>query len=244
MQTFFRKSLALLGWIISAGLVSGQAPDPVKAELITLGWEANVSNLWFMSKEGPRELNAYERGFSSPEQYIGPPEIAFYGDRTALSLPPEKRPTPIALAKLSPKGGQFLLILSRKPAADEGWDVRVIDNSAANFPAGAYRVMNLTKLAVQVALDKKITPLAGPGVTIINPSAGASSRDISFGVAVGNEVVYSSAWGYRDTRRTTVFIVTDPESRGGINVRRFYQAVIPSEQAELEARRGAVRSAE
>ena len=224
------KILALFFWTLASSWVGAQNPDPVKAEFITLGWEANASNLWFMSKEGPRELNAYERGFSNPETYIGPPEILFYADKAVLSQPPEKRPKPVALAKLPPKGGELLLILTRKIVAEEGWDVRVIDNSSTDFPGGAFRVMNLTKTPVQVALEKKITPLAGPGIAILVPSAGESARDISFGVAAGDELVYSSVWGYRDTRRTTVFIVADPEARGGINVRRFYQAVISNEQ--------------
>lgn len=100
----------------------------------------------------------YERDFTMREQYTGPREIRFYALEASLALPPEDRPQPRAIAMLPAKGGRVLMVFAPKKVEEEGWKVRILDNSPANFPPGAYRFMNLTPVAIQVALDRKVTP--------------------------------------------------------------------------------------
>ena len=212
--------------ISSAATSLGQEKNFVKAELVTLSWQSNIKNLWFQAKEGLRKLDVYERDFTMPEEYTGPLVIQFYSDEATLRLPPKERPAPQAIAKLPASGGKVLLIFAPKPQGEIGWAVRVLDNSPVNFPPGAYRFMNLTQDPIQVALDQKVAPVKANSLTIIRPNRGEEVRDMPAQIGVGKNVVFSSIWGHREDRRTTVFVISDPNGRNGLGIRRFYEPVI------------------
>lgn len=223
---FLHFVAALLAIITLPVVATAQEEDFIQVEFITLSWKGNIKNLWFMSKEGHRKLDVYERDFTMPEIYTGPPIIRFYEDEAALDLPPEDRPEPSALAKLPASGGKILLMFAPKGSEENSWTVRVLDNSPATFPPGAYRVMNLGTSALRIALDRKVTPVKANSLAIVRPDRSDEVRDMPVQIAEGNKMVFSSIWGHQEDRRTTVFIIPDPNARNGIGVRRFYQAVI------------------
>ncbi len=161
-----------------------------------------------------------------PEKYTGPRIIRFYENEASLSLPPEKRPEPTAIAELPEKGGEVMLIFAQKDSEEIGWSVRVLDNSPENFPPGAYRFMNRTPSAFNVILDQKETPLEPNSQVVILSDKGDAIREIHAQIGVGEDIVFSSIWEHRADRRTTVFIISDPNGRNGMSVRRFPEAVI------------------
>lgn len=207
---------------------NAQAPDPIKAEIVTLSWEGNIKDLWFQGNKEPEKLDVYESGFTMPMEYSGPPDIAFYNDKAALALPPEKRPPPTAIAKLPKNGGSVLLFFTPLPNGPDKWEIRTLDNSLKNFPPGAYRFFNLTETPIQVAIDKTFyPPIESKHLSIITSPSGEPIRDIALYIGIGKEIAYSSQWGHRDARRATVFVYPSTRGEGRLEVRKFFQAVIP-----------------
>jgi hypothetical protein len=223
-------SLLLLA--VCSGTAHAQAPVPIKAEIITLSWDGSIKDLWYQGAKGPEKLDIYDSGFTMPMEYSGPPEIAFYKDKTALALPHEKRPPPTAVAKLPTTGGSVLLFFTTDTTDSNKWEVRILDNSLKNFPPGAYRFFNLTKTSIQIAIDKTFYPPIEPKHLSIVPSpTGEPIRDIALYIGIGKEIAYSSQWGHRDARRATVFVYPSERGEGRLEVRKFFQAVIPEEEA-------------
>jgi hypothetical protein len=144
--------------VIFPVLAKGQAPVPIKAQIVTLSWEGNIKDLWYQGPKEPEKLDIYESGFTMPFEFTGPPEIAFYKNKADLALPPEKRPPPMAVAKLPSSGGSLLLFFTAIPDKPDHWEIRTLDNSLKNFPPGAYRVFNLTETPIQIAIDKTFYP--------------------------------------------------------------------------------------
>ncbi|MBC8128667.1 MAG: hypothetical protein H8M99_16130 [Gloeobacteraceae cyanobacterium ES-bin-144] len=230
---FYMFSLSLRVFVLSFVCLLpcfAQKQDFIKAEFITLAWDADIAELWYQAADGNHKLDVYTRGFTSPVLYNGPSSIFLYDKEDDLKLLPEKRPAPKAVAKLPPAGGAFLLLFTIKDQANQTLNVQVINNGTDGFPAGAYRVFNLTKESSQVNMDNKIVPIGVGSVSIIRPDKGDDVRDMGVKIALGDKVVYSSIWGHEESRRATVFIVPSPEALNGVIVKRFNQAVLPPRQ--------------
>ena len=225
------KTLSPLFLIMfSQGMANAQAPESVKAEIVTLSWQGNIKNLWFQGAKDPEQLEIYESGFTMPFEYTGPPVISFYKDKGVFALPPEKRPPPVAVAKL-PKNGESVMLLFTVAPDDSGkWEVRSFDNSLASFPPGSYRFFNLTDSPIQIAIDKTVNPPIAPkSLAVISPPSGEAIRDIMLQIAAGKNIAYSSQWGHRDVRRATVFVASSTRGVGRLEIRKFFQSVIPEQ---------------
>ena len=200
----------------------------MKCELVTLSWSGNIKNLYYVSSDGLKTMNVYESGFNIPEEYKGPPTIAFYTDQAVAAMPPEKRPPPVGIAKLPATGGSVLLLFTPVPDSPGKLDVKVIDNALAGFPLGAYRVFNLDPKPVLIATDRTVHPAIGPQrLAILKPASGDPVRDMDVRIAVNGKEIYSSSWGHRENRRTTVFISPDPRGHDQLLIRKFFQIFTP-----------------
>jgi|GEM_PF-6857667 len=225
---FFKTACYLILSLVLPAISSAQAPTPIKAEIVTLSWEGNIKDLWYQGSKAPEKLDVYESGFTMPFEYSGPPNIAFYKDKAVLALDPEKRPPPDAIAKLPKNGGSVMLLFTADPNDSGKWDIRSFDNSLSNFPPGSYRIFNLTDSPIQVAIDKTVNPaIAAKNLAVISPPSGEAIRDIMIQIAMGKNIAYSSQWGHRDVRRATVFISPSTRGEGRLEIRKFFQAVIP-----------------
>lgn len=209
-------------------IASAQDPALIKAEIVTLSWNGNIKDLWYQGPKAPEKLDVYESGFTIPFEYKGPANIAFYKDEAALALPPEKRPPPIGIAKLPPNGGSVLLFFTAIANNPDKWEIRTLDNSLKNFPPGAYRFFNLTETPIQVVIDKTFyPPIDSKNFSIIPSPSGEAIRDIALDIVIGKKTAYASQWGHRDVRRATVFVYPSIRGEGRLEVRKFFQAVIP-----------------
>lgn len=225
---FVKAACCLLVSLVLPAISNAQAPTPIKAEIVTLSWEGNIKDLWYQGIKGPEKLDIYESGFTIPFEYSGPPTIAFYKDKAALALPPEKRPPPTGIAKLPANGGSFLLFFTAVANDPDKWEIRTLDNSLKNFPPGAYRFFNLTENPIQIAIDKTFYPPIEPKhLSIINSPSGEPIRDIALYIGIGKKTAYASQWGHRNMRRATVFVSPSLRGEGRLEVRKFFQAVIP-----------------
>lgn len=213
---------------ILAAASSAAEKDAVKCEIITLSWSGNIKGLAYASADGVKSMDVYESGFTIPEKYFGPPVIAFYADRNTLTLPPAERPEPIATATLPVGLPSILLLFTPLTDSPGKMDINVINNSIQDFPPGAYRVFNLSPSKLQLVTDKTIHPAIPPQrLAIIKPSPGEPVRDMDIRIAVAGKEVYTSQWGHRDIRRTTVFISPDPRGHDQLLIRKFFQTYTP-----------------
>jgi hypothetical protein len=221
----------MMVFLLTGGSLTGQETAFVKAELVTLSWKGKIANLWYETKEGPRTLDVYERGFTAAESYIGPKELKFYPDRSALDLSPEKRPEPVASAVLPAGGGEFLLIFVERINPAGSWKVEVMDNSVSNLPEGGYRVVNLTKDSYNAYFDREAVAVKASGITVVRPAKRDSVRDLPIQIMKGKQLVYSSIWGHRETQRATVFLMPASPGAQFLTIRRYFQPVVERETA-------------
>ncbi|MBX3742276.1 MAG: hypothetical protein KF712_14890 [Akkermansiaceae bacterium] len=217
--------------LLLSGMALAQEEDFLKAQIVTLSWKGKVDGLWFVTKDGPKTMEAYERGFTAAESYVGPRRIAFHRERSELDLPPEKRPQPVAVATLPAEGGEVLLIFVENPASQDSWKVEVMDNSIKNLPAGGYRVVNMTKDAYSAAFDRDVIAIKASGMTIIRPAKRNDVRDLPVQIARGKQLVYSSIWGHRESQRGTVFLMPGKTEKDFLTIRRYFQPVLQPETA-------------
>lgn len=218
----------LLLTMFSQDMANAQAPETVKAEIVTLSWQGNIKSLWFQGAKDPEQLDIYESGFAMPFEYTGPSAISFYKDKGVFDLPPEKRPPPAAVAKLPGNGGSVMLLFTVVPDDSGKWEVRSFDNSLRSFPPGSYRFFNLTDSPIQIAIDKTVNPpIASKSLAVIAPPSGETIRDVMLQIAVGKNIAYSSQWGHRDVRRATVFVASSTRGERRLEIRKFFQSVIP-----------------
>ncbi len=215
-------------FVLTIALALAADGNPVKCEIVSLSWSGNIKGLAYASSEGVKSMDVYESGFTIPEVYTGSAVIPFYADQAALALPPEKRPEPLGIARIPAGVSSVLLLFSPIPESKGKLDIKAINNSVSDFPPGAYRVFNLTPAQLQIATDKTIHPaIASQRLGILLPSSGDPVRDMDIRIAVDGKEVYTSQWGHRDIRRTTVFISADPRGHDQLLIRKFYQTYIP-----------------
>ncbi len=219
--------------LLMSGSAIAQEENFLKAQIVTLSWKGKVDGLWFLTKDGPKALEAYERGFTAAENYVGPRRMAFHKDPAELELPPEKRPQPVAVATLPAEGGEVLLIFVENPGSQASWRIEVMDNSVKNLPAGGYRVVNMTKETYSAAFDRDITPIKASGITIVRPTKRNEVRDMPVQIARGKQLVYSSIWGHRETQRGTVFLMPGKTEKDFLTIRRYFQPVLEPETAAV-----------
>lgn len=229
IRTLVRGGLSAL--LLMSGMATAQEESFLKAQIVTLSWKGKVDGLWFLTKDGPKTLEAYERGFTAAESYVGPRRMAFYKHPEELELPPEKRPQPVAVATLPAEGGEILLIFVENPNDRNSWRVEVMDNSIGNLPAGGYRVVNMTKDAYSAAFDRDVIPIKASGITIVRPTKRDGARDLPVQIARGKQLVYSSIWGHRESQRGTVFLMPGKTEKDFLTIRRYFQPVLEPETA-------------
>lgn len=212
----------------TTALAAAADDRPVKCEIVTLSWSGNIKGLAYASADGVKSMDVYESGLTIPEEYTGSAVLRFYANQAALTLPPEKRPEPLGIAKLPAGISSVLLLFTPMPDSPGKMDIKAINNSIADFPPGAYRVFNLTPAKLQIATDKTLHPAIAPQrLGIIRLSSGEPVRDMDIRIAVDGKEVYTSQWGHRDIRRTTVFISPDPRGHDQLLIRKFYQTYTP-----------------
>ncbi len=233
MKSLIRRLIhgGLTALLLMSGFAQAQEENFLKAQIVTLSWKGKVDGLWFMTKDGPKELEAYERGFTAAEGYIGPRRMAFHRDRSELELPPEKRPQPVAVATLPEEGGEVLLVFVGNTEGGEAMRVEVMDNSIRNLPAGGYRVVNMTKDAYSAAFERDVIPIKASGITIVRPTKRDAVRDLPIQIARGKQLVYSSIWGHRESQRGTVFLMPGRTEKDFLTIRRYFQPVLEPETA-------------
>ncbi|WAC19694.1 hypothetical protein OVA24_20970 [Luteolibacter sp. SL250] len=229
IRSFIHGGLAAL--LLLSGMAAAQEEEALKAQIVTLSWKGKVDALWFATKDGPKTLEAYERGFTAAESYVGPRRIAFHRARGELDLPPDKRPQPVAVATLPADGGEVLLIFVENPASPASWRVEVMDNSITNLPAGGYRVVNMTKEVYSAAFDRDVISIKASGTTIVRPAKRNDVRDLPVQIAKGKQLVYSSIWGHRESQRGTVFLMPGKTEKDFLTIRRYFQPVLQPETA-------------
>ena len=128
--------LAAIGLFLPAAFTHAQEEAPtVKVDLTSLSLSGSVKGLFYMNDDKIEEFKAYPRGFSSPLAYKGDATIDFYADKSALLLPADERPEPVAIAHIPSNTKDVLLIFI---ALGNG-KYRIIsqDSSTEEFPPQA-----------------------------------------------------------------------------------------------------------
>lgn len=221
---FKTLSLIFALFVVSVGLMSAAEDE----ELITvrfncLAWDTIKANgVKYLDGEEVVKLRVGQSRFNGPYQYTGTNPIVFFREQPGTE-PGEVLRVPVASAFIQP-GFENALILFTEVAARGREDrsphtmfkALVWNNDLSVYPAGTYRVINLSQHEVGgiIGVDKFIIP--GKQTKMISkPSSDGEGMRIHFSMKIDDmwEPKINTAWKYRADKRYLVFL-TDVNNNG------------------------------
>lgn len=220
----------LLGVLAAPSLPAQEDAPEVSLAFNALAWEPTEPGIRFASLGESSEAIRLSSEARSPEyHYRGPVELTFFRERTG----PEGKilRDPVARTEIPSdlRRALFLFFPIDAPGGAERYRILTIDDSRAAFPAGSYRFYNLTdhRIAGQIGESQFVLPTQEN--RLVRPDA-ESGRNISLQLAVENpdgwQRKVSTAWFYRDTARSIVFLARDGDR---LAIRSVPQYEIPSD---------------
>jgi hypothetical protein len=223
-------AVLVLGMCVASLSSHGQEGDRVRVELVSLAWDRPIKGLLYGAVSEPQEMDVYARGFSAPANYEGPALLEFY-----RLLPPEEEggaPVRDVVGRAALPGETSKVLLLFRPLREEEgerYQVVAMDNSLARFPPGSFRFFNFTNIEL-VGVVGSETLRVGAGATAIERPRGDENGNVEVRLftelAGQRRAVYSSVWGVRESRRTSVFILADPSSTRDLEIRKFVEPVV------------------
>lgn len=231
-KTCLKKGLAvscILFVCLSSQSVRSQE-EAVKAELLTLAFSGVVRDLNFATTEGVSNVTVYSRGFGVPTAYEGPREIVFF---RPLPNPAgiENQEREIVARATLPGGGRYLLLFEKSVEGSAvPYQVTVVDNDLVDFPPGAYRILNLSSRYLAGSFGSNRFRIQAEERSVVTAQGDENGNvEVRFFALAANssEMIYSSVWQVKDTRRTTVFLLGDSSQKQQLEVRKFVEPIVP-----------------
>jgi hypothetical protein len=202
-----------------------------------MAWEPVEPGIRYASTGEESEALRLSSEVRSPEyRYRGPNPLVFFRERTGPEG--ETLREPVASVRVSPNLRQafFLFFPIDAPQGAERYRILTVDDSRAAFPPGSYRFINLTdhRIAGQIGDTQFVLPYKEN--RIVRPEH-ETGRNISLQLAIENpdgwQRKVSTAWLYRDTARSLVFLARDGD-RLAIRSVPQYQIPQPDEPEEVD----------
>lgn len=204
----------------------------MKAELLTLAFSGVIRDLNYITTEGVSTTTVYSRGFGVPIAYEGPRELVFFRNLPNPDGFENQEREIVARASL-PGGGRYLLLFdeSAEGSADP-YQVTVVDNALVDFPPGSYRVFNLSSQPLAGSFGSNRFRLQAEERSIVTAEGDENGNiEVRFFALAENssELIYSSVWQIKKTRRTTVFLLGSSSKKQQLEVRKFVEPVVPED---------------
>jgi len=212
-----------------AGQPVGGEPE-ISLRFGVMAWKPVEQGIRFAPPDKPSEALRLSSESRSPEyRYRGPNPLVFFRERTG----PEGDTIrdPVASIRVPPDLSRalFLFFPVDAPQGAERYRILTIDDSRAAFPPGSYRFYNLTdhRIAGRIGDSQFVLPLQEN--RLVRPDHD-NGRNIPLQLAVENpdgwQRKVSTAWLYRETARSLVFLARDGDR---LAIRSIPQYEIPPE---------------
>lgn len=216
-----RLIILLLALVGSSAFAQQDVPKKI-IRVAALKIANDHHTLWLRTGVGkePVEVALNTRAFSPPLIYRGPGKAAFYGSEEAASA--EKPPPPLCVVSL--KTNSTLLLFTPK---DESYQVFPI--SEKDFPFGAFRFVNFSKIPVRAELGRQGKNLA-PGKSETFSFSSAQNalpvRILAAGDDKKPQVIRQSSWSIVPTQRELILLFPNPRN-GLVQSRHFVDSKSP-----------------
>jgi hypothetical protein len=186
-----------------------------------LSWQNSIDELKYLPgvEDAPASFSANRRFPTGPHRYVGPDEIVFF--ETEIDAEGLEQRIPLAAHTFAQNSNRFLLIFNEIAEPRNGgprYNILGVTYDERNFPPGSYRFINTTagSIAIQLGEVRRLLP---PGAEeILQPEVG--NRERFFARMASNlnaesdwELIFSSQWTHRETRRSLIFFVVNGEGR-------------------------------
>lgn len=220
--------LTLICILLSSVDVIAQSPKNVTVNFSTLSWKRTIKDLHFRNANG--ELVKLWIPNGSPSDiytYVGPLPVRFF---KIVGEDAEGNPIEETAASYTPKesGQELLIFITNKNSAESGYQILALPFDKSKISQNSYRFVNLSSFPVYTQFgDDQFKVGVREEETIRVNIDGKSGRDIAMAVQISDQpndakIAYSSAWSIRDGRSALIFITTESESKGRIDVKRLY----------------------
>jgi hypothetical protein len=229
------KRLILASLLLCAP-VFGQQPEVIKTQLVTVALNIKETTLFYRTGEEVKEFTAGMNGLGEPFLYVGPRRFILHTSKAAFEpvKEGEKPPVPAAFVDLPERSARVLLVCV--PMPDKSLRLIAYDIAKNSMKDGDYKVFNFSKSNLSMILGEKsfVVPTS-KDVQVSDNSWQAGVLDLQCKIGIiqpDNKSVnpaYSSVWGHRPIRRNMVFIFDGVRSDKTVQVRRFYDIILPDQ---------------
>ena len=219
--------------------VFGQQPEVIKTQLVTVSLDIRDTPLYYQTGEEVKEFSAGMNGLGAPFLYVGPRRLILHSSKEAFAPLKEgqKPPTPAAFVDLPERSARVLLVCA--PLPDKSVRLIAYDIGKTSMKDGDYKIFNFSKSNLSMILGEKgfVVPSA-KDVQVSDGPWGKEILDLQCKIAIigaDNKTltpVYSVLWGHRPIRRNIIFIFDGAPERGGVQVRKFYDIILPDPAPE------------
>jgi len=214
--------------------VFGQQPEMIKTQLVTVALNVNDATLYYRTGEEVKEFTAGMNGLGAPFVYQGPRRFILHTSKEAFEPPKEgqKPPEPAAFVDLPERSGRVLLVCV--PTEDKSLRLIAYDIAQNSMKGGDYKVFNFSNSNLSIILgDQRFIVPKSKDIQATDGAWDDGVLDLQCKIGIiqpDNKTVspaYSSVWGHRPIRRNMVFIFNGVRSQNTVQVRRFYDIILP-----------------
>jgi hypothetical protein len=136
----------------------------------------------------------------------------------------------IGSCELPAKGGSVILLFVPEKPDSPTSKILVIDDSKKAFPAGTFKVANLSSLPVKLELEKKAFDFKpGEVLNIVDPPVNDASASTVKGTCESEgewKNFFSSSWPHPGGKRVLQVIIDNPDSKL-VDIRGFRDVATP-----------------
>lgn len=212
----------------------GQQPEVIKTQLVTVALNLHDTTLYYRTGEEIKEFTAGMNGLGDPFPYLGPRRFILHTSKEAFEPVKEgqKPPVPAAFVDLPERSSRVLLVCV--PMPDKTLRLIAYDIAKNSMKDGDYKVFNFSKSNLSIILGEKsfIVPTS-KDVQVSDNSWQQGVIDLQCKIGIiqpdnkSAQPAYTSVWGHRPIRRNMIFIFDGVRSDKTVQVRRFYDIIIP-----------------
>ena len=229
----------ILACLIFCAPVFGQQPELIRTQLVTVALNLRDTTLYYRTGEEVKEFTAGMNGLGDPFPYVGPRRFILHTSKEAFAPVKEGQqpPTPAAFVDLPERSSRVLVVCV--PLPDKSVRLIAYDIGKNSMKNGDYKVFNFSKSNLSIILGEKrfLVPTA-KDVQVSDGSWQEGVLDLQCKIGIigaDNKTItpaYSTLWGHRPIRRNMIFIFDGVSARGGVQVRRFYDVILPDPAPE------------
>jgi hypothetical protein len=212
-------SLSFIGLLFfsTSLLVAADDDAAISVRFTCLAWDTIKANgVQYLNGEQVETLRVGQTRFSAPYRYTGPNPIVFFREKPGLEAGEVVR-VPVASAYIQPGLRDVLILFSDAERSGESANDQVLpqfkalalNNDLKAFPAGTYRIINLSQHQVGGIMGEEKFIIPGKQTKMISKPVGdGEDMRVHFSMKIDDqwEPKINTAWMFSANKRYLVFL--------------------------------------